>query len=298
MLTTTGLTKKYGNFTALDNVSVRVEQGDIYGLVGRNGAGKTTFFKLVMGLSARTSGDIAIAGRTDLHDARKRIGFMIGLSFFPYLDARRNIEYHRKMKGIKDVGETRRVLELVDMWGVDKPFKSFSLGMKQRLGIANALLGNPPLVILDEPVNGLDPQGIIDIRKMVRGLNEQHGTTFVISSHILSELDLVATKFGFIDSGVLLKEIGRDELHRLTGKSLVAEVDDRERAVGILRRELDVAGEIGGTGNEIVLTDCIERPDAVSKALVEGGVRLYAIGKKESTLEEYYLNMVGGHKND
>ena len=298
MLTTIDLTKKYGDFTALNNVSVNVGQGDIYGLVGKNGAGKTTFFKLVMGLSARTSGDIMIADSTDLHGARKMIGFMIGLSFFPYLDAQQNIEYHRRMKGIKDTKETGRVLDLVGMNGVKKPFKSFSRGMKQRLGIANALLGNPPVVILDEPVNGLDPQGIIDIRNMIRELNDALGTTFIISSHILSELDLIATRFGFIDNGVLLKEIGHDKLHRLTGKSLVIEVDDGERAIGVLADQLNVTGCTMEGNNTIVMNDCLDKPDVVSKTLVDSGLRLYAIGKRKTTLEEYFLNMVGGREND
>ncbi|MDR2416215.1 MAG: ABC transporter ATP-binding protein [Candidatus Peribacteria bacterium] len=199
ILTTSDLTKTYKDFVALKQVSLAVEKGDIYGLIGRNGAGKTTFFKLIMGLSNRTSGTIIIDDQSDLHKARSSIGFMIGLSFFPYLTAYQNIEYYRKLKGIKDQQETERVLTLVELYGEKQPFKTFSMGMKQRLGIANALLGHPSIIILDEPINGLDPQGIITIRKMIKQMNEQEGTTFIISSHILSELDMVATKFGFID---------------------------------------------------------------------------------------------------
>jgi len=140
VLKTKNLTKKYKDFTALNNVSITVDKGDIYGLIGKNGAGKTTFFKVVMGLTERISGDIAINELHDLNAGRSKIGFMIGLSFFPYLTAYQNIEYYRKMKGIKDKKETERVLKLVDLYGIKKPFKSFSMGMKQRLGIANALL--------------------------------------------------------------------------------------------------------------------------------------------------------------
>ena len=140
VLRTKNLTKKYKDFTALSNVSITVEKGDIYGLIGKNGAGKTTLFKLVMGLTEKTSGDIAINELNNLNAGRNKIGFMIGLSFFPYLTAYQNIEYYRKLKGIKDKRETERVLKLVDLYKVKKPFKSFSMGMKQRLGIANALL--------------------------------------------------------------------------------------------------------------------------------------------------------------
>jgi ABC-2 type transport system ATP-binding protein len=264
MLKTTHLTKKYGDFTALNNVSITVEKGDVYGLIGKNGAGKTTLFKLVMGLSEKNSGDILIDNQTDLNVGRSQIGFMIGLSFFPYLNAHQNMEYHRKMKGANDKKETERVLRLVGLYGEKKPFKSFSMGMKQRLGIANALLGNPPFVILDEPVNGLDPQGIIDIRNMIKNINAEYGTTFIISSHILSELDLVATKFGFIHEGVLLKEIAREELHQHTGKSLVVETDDIEKA---------------------------------TKALTDAGLKHYTVKKQKTTLEDYFFNLIGGSKS-
>jgi ABC-2 type transport system ATP-binding protein len=140
VLKTKDLTKKYKDFTALKDVSITAHAGDVYGLIGKNGAGKTTFFKLVMGLTEKTSGNIAINETDDLNTGRSKIGFMIGLSFFPYLNAYQNIEYYRKMKGIKDRRETERVLKLVDLYKVEKPFKSFSMGMKQRLGIANALL--------------------------------------------------------------------------------------------------------------------------------------------------------------
>ena len=153
ILETKNLTKRYKDFTALKNVSITVQKGDVYGLVGKNGTGKTTFFKLVMGLTQRSDGDININELENLNTGRSKIGFMIGLSFFPYLNAYQNIEYYRRMKGIKDKEETKRVLKLVELYEVKKPFKSFSMGMKQRLGIANALLGNPPIVILDEPVN-------------------------------------------------------------------------------------------------------------------------------------------------
>ena len=220
VMQTHNLSKKYGELLVLNGVSLTLRQGDIYGLVGRNGAGKTTFFKCVMGLARPTAGTIEIGGGTSLSAARRKIGFMISPSFFPYLDPKENLEYLRRFKGIRTKGEVERLLELVGLAEVRKPFKAFSLGMKQRLGVAGALLGSPEIVLLDEPANGLDPQGIIDMRAIIKNANTQTGATFIISSHILSELDLVATRFGFIEQGVLLKEISHADLHENTKETL------------------------------------------------------------------------------
>jgi ABC-2 type transport system ATP-binding protein len=221
MLTTKGLSKRYGDFTALNDVSLTLRWGDIYGLIGRNGAGKTTFFKCVLGLAMPSDGEITINGsKTDLGAARRQIGFLINPAFFPYLGARQNLEYLCRIKGVSSTDEVPQLLKLVGLDGVKKPFKAFSTGMKQRLGLAGALLGHPPIVILDEPVNGLDPQGIADMREIIKRENQHNGTTFIISSHILGELDLVATQFGFIEQGRLLKEISHDDLHRQTKYTL------------------------------------------------------------------------------
>jgi len=262
VLRTLNLTKKYGEYNALDAVSLTLEQGDIYGLVGRNGAGKTTFFKCVMGLAKPSSGEVEIGGeKKDLNSSRRQIGFMINPAFFPYLDPKENLEYLCRVKGIKIKGEAERVLKLVGLDGVKKPFKTFSLGMKQRLGIAGALLGSPPVVVLDEPINGLDPQGIIDIRAVIKNAHADSGATFIISSHILSELDLTATRFGFIERGALLKEITHNDLHEQTKKQLVIETDDAQKA---------------------------------RDALIKAGVEFYGIHRRETTLEEYFIRLIGG----
>ena len=297
VIKTCNLTKKYNDFIALDNVSLTVAKGEVYGLIGKNGAGKTTFFKVVMGLTEKSSGEVIIDNNKDLNKARSKIGFMIGQSFFPYLNPHQNIEYYRKLKGIKDKKETDRVLKLVELYDVKKPFKSFSMGMKQRLGIANALLGNPPIVILDEPVNGLDPQGITDIRKMIKDINKKENTTFIISSHILSELDLVATKFGFIDHGVLLKEISYNELHQQTSKSLIIEVDNFDKAIKLLETKLKIKDYEKGKNNEIIINEYLDQADTLSKLLIENGLKLYTIKKQETTLEEYFFSLIGGVKN-
>jgi len=181
---------------------------------------------------------------------------------------------------------------LVDLWGVKKPFSAFSLGMKQRLGIAAALLGSPSIVVLDEPINGLDPQGIIDMRAVIKEVHDQAGTTFIISSHILSELDLIATRFGFIDQGVLLQEITHDDLHERTKKSLVIEVD----RVGEAQRVLSSLGIVDVTtvGDRLILGSHLESSAQIARALVANGIDLFDLHRKETTLEEYFIHMVGG----
>ena len=296
ILQTHRLTKKYGDFFALDQVSLTVEQGDIYGLIGRNGAGKTTLFKCIMGLAKPSSGTVTINGVTgDLNLARRRMGFMINPSFFPYLNPKENLEYLCRVKGITTEGEVDRLLEVVELNGVKKPFKAFSLGMKQRLGIAGALLGSPSIVVLDEPINGLDPQGIVDMRAVITNAHALTGATFVVSSHILAELDLVATRFGFIEQGVLLKEITHEELHHLTRKSLVIEVDDPATAAAVL----DMAGvhDVHVEGNRLTLESHLDQSDGIARVLVNAGVRVYDLHRQETTLEDYFMRLIGGAQN-
>ena len=292
VLTTQGLTKKYGDFFALNAVSLTLKQGDIYGLIGRNGAGKTTFFKCVMGLAKPTSGIVEIMNETaNINAARKKVGFMINPSFFPYLNPKENMEYLCRIKGIRIKGEIERLLKLVDLNGIKKPFKAFSLGMKQRLGIAGALLGTPQIVVLDEPINGLDPQGIIDMRAVIKNVHAETGATFIISSHILSELDLVATQFGFIEQGVLLKEISHQDLHEHTKKTLRAEVDDVSKAQAILNSSgIESKAEDG----RVILHSHLDRSNEIARALINGGVELFDLHRLETTLEEYFMRLIGG----
>ncbi|MCL1879686.1 MAG: ABC transporter ATP-binding protein [Actinomycetia bacterium] len=297
ILQTHQLTKKYGDFAALDRVSLTLRQGDIYGLVGRNGAGKTTFFKCVMGLAKPTAGTIAINGKTTgLNVARQQMGFMINPSFFPYLGPKESLEYLCRVKGIRDKGEVGRLLKTVGLDGVKKPFKAFSLGMRQRLGIAGALLGSPTVIVLDEPINGLDPQGIIDMREVIKEAHSQTGATFIISSHILAELDLVATQFGFIEQGVLIKEISHTELHEHTRKSLVIEVDDVLLAQAVLK---PLGASVAAVnGNRMTLASHLDQSNYLARALLDGGVELYDLHRQETTLEEYFMRLIGGGKRD
>ena len=292
VMQTNSLTKKYGEFHALNAVSLTLKQGDVYGLVGRNGAGKTTFFKCVMGIANPTSGEVEIGGeRKNLNAVRRKIGFMINPSFFPYLNPKENLEYLCRVKSIKIKGEVERLLKLVELDGVKKPFKAFSLGMKQRLGIAGALLGSPPVVVLDEPINGLDPQGIIDMRTVIKNAHTQSGTTFIISSHILSELDLVATRFGFIEQGVLVKEITHNNLHEQTKKLLVIETNDAWKAQSALK-SMGIEN-ISADGNKLTLDSHLGQSNQIARTLINAGVELYDLHRQETTLEEYFIRLIG-----
>ncbi|QQK08450.1 ABC transporter ATP-binding protein [Miniphocaeibacter halophilus] len=296
-----GLTKKFGNFEAVSNVNIEVKEKDIYGLIGKNGAGKTTLLRMIMGLSSPTSGNISLfGGKNEKENAinRKKIGFYIGQSFFPYLNAKENIEYHRRMKGVKGRKETRRVLEIVGLKNVNKPFKSFSMGMKQRLGLAAAMLGNPELIVLDEPINGLDPQGIVDIRNIINILNEEYNTTIIVSSHILSELDLVASKFGIIDHGKLLEEISFEELHKKTTSAIIIKVDNVEKTRNILNDKFNIENINITNHSTLIVNDNIDHLNIINKTMVENNIDVFEIYKRESSLEDYYFDLIGGKNND
>lgn len=259
--------KKYGDHSVLEDLNLTVPRGEIYGLIGKNGAGKTTIFKIILGLTEYEKGELSIAGRKSKSAqsaARKKIGFFIGKNFFDYLTAKENLEYYRRMKGIPQEGEVERVLSLVGLQGVTAKFGSFSMGMKQRLGIANAMLGNPEILILDEPVNGLDPQGIADIRSLIVKLNAEYGTTVVISSHILGELEHTATRFGIIDHGQILREITREDL-KVRSDKIQIRVSDWERAKRLLQ---------------------------------ENNIPVLQESSAFKSLEDYYFELVGGHNHE
>lgn len=237
MISLSHINKSYGEHSVLRDVSLTVRQREIYGLVGKNGAGKTTIFKIILGLTEFDKGQLSITksrSKAELSASRRKIGFFIGKNFFDYLNARENLEYYRRLKGIRDKSEVDRVLRLVELEDAAGSFGSFSMGMKQRLGIANALLGNPEILILDEPVNGLDPQGIADIRNLIIRLNKESGMTILVSSHILGELEHTATRFGIIDQGRVLREITHEDL-KVRNDTIQIQVDDCEKASRLLR---------------------------------------------------------------
>ena len=217
ILQTRDLTRRYGHTLALDHAALSVEKGQIFGLVGRNGAGKTTIIRMVTAQTAPTEGELSLFGETGekaLSRARSRTGAMVETpSFYPYLTARQNLEYYRLQRGIPGRRVVDEVLEEVDLASTGKKtFKNFSLGMKQRLGLALALMNHPEFLLLDEPINGLDPEGIVEFRNLLLQLNRERQTTILISSHILSELGNLATCYGFIDNGRMLEQISAKAL--------------------------------------------------------------------------------------
>ena len=244
VLATHGLSRAYGHSKALDRVDVTVRKGDIYGLVGRNGAGKTTLMRLVTGQSTPTEGSVELFGQTgrELERARSRTGAMIEVpSFAPFLTARENLEYYRIQRGIPGKGAVDEVLEAVDLRDTGKKkFKTFSLGMKQRLGLALALMNHPDFLILDEPINGLDPEGVAEFRTLLRRLNQERETTILISSHILSELANLATCYGFLDNGMMLEQISARALEEKCRACIEARVDDASRAALVLEQSLGI----------------------------------------------------------
>ena len=239
VITLSNIRKSYGKHEVLKGVDLTIEKGKIYGLIGKNGSGKSTIFKVILGLSDFTSGEIKVGNEGDtLEQGRSRIGFLIGNNYFPYANARTNLEYYARLKGIKDKKEIDRVLELVGLKGVKTRVKGYSLGMRQRLGIANALLGNPEIIILDEPTNGLDPQGIADIRNLIKRVNEEYGTTVIVSSHILGELQSTADRFAILNEGIIVKTLDQEELTSPDRTvDLKIKTEDFERAKEVLAKE-------------------------------------------------------------
>ncbi len=301
VMATYGLRKAYGPCMALDGMNMLVRHGDIYGLVGRNGAGKTTLMRLVTGQSEPTGGEMELFGASgkDMRPQRARTGAMIEIpSFSPFLTARENLEYYRLQRGIpgrRVVDETLEQVKLADTG--KKKFKSFSLGMKQRLGLALALMNHPDFLILDEPINGLDPEGVAEFRQILRGLNQERQTTILISSHILSELSNVATRYGFMEQGRLLEEISAKALHDKCRTCLRLEVDDAPRAAAVLQTQLGTDKFEVLPGNVVQLYDCLDDPRRASCALARNGVALLAMEQKGADLEAYFLNLIGGERN-
>ena len=296
-----GLTKRYGSAAALDGVNMMVRRGDIYGLVGRNGAGKTTLMRLATGQSDPTSGELELFGASGraMRTQRARTGAMIEIpSFSPFLTARENLEYYRLQRGIPGRGVVDEALETVDLRNTGKKkFKTFSLGMKQRLGLALALMNRPDFLILDEPINGLDPEGVAEFRALLRRLNQERHTTILISSHILSELSSIATRYGFMEQGKLVEEISNQALHDKCRTCLRLEVDDAAKAAAVLQTQLGTDKFEVLPGNVVQLYDFLDDPKRTSYALAHGGVALLAMEQKGADLEAYFLNLIGGGRH-
>ena len=297
VLQTKQLTKCYRNFTALDHADMTVYREDIYGLIGRNGAGKTTMMKLVTGLTEPTNGEYSLFGKTGpaAEKEKRRIGCLIeNPAFFGNLTAYQNLRYYCYQKGITDLKQIDEALGLVQLTNVrNKKFRTFSLGMKQRLGIAFAVLDNPDLIILDEPINGLDPIGISELRDTFRKLSQERGITLIISSHILSELYAVANRFLFIDKGKVLKEVTKQELDLECSRCLVVKTDDTKKTATILESKLSITDYKVIDSEEIRIYDESTKPDILNKVLIQNDVSISGIYESGVSLEDYFKQLVG-----
>ncbi len=296
ILETDGLTKVYGKKKALDHVSIHVGEGEIYGLVGRNGAGKTTLMRIVSGLANATEGSYAMFGKgeSELGDLVLQRGLLIeDPGYFPNYSAYENLKLKCMALGIKDKDEPMRLLEAVGLRdAAKKPVRKYSFGMKQRLGLALAFAGNPKLMILDEPINGFDPEGIRDIREMILTKAKQ-GTTFIISSHILGELSKIATKYGFINEGKLIEESTAAALQEKC-KSKIELVTDNSPAATTVLEQIGFRDFTVYEGGRIEIYEQLERTGDITNALAAQGIATLEIANKYDTLENYYLRLIGG----
>lgn len=294
------LNKQYGHKQILDNVNLTLETGQIYGLIGKNGVGKTTLMRILTGLAFKTSGEFTLfdkRGESELDEQRHRIGTMIETpAFFPYMTARQNLEYYRIQRGIVDKNIVEEVLETVDLKDTDKKqFKNFSLGMKQRLGLALALLNSPDLLILDEPINGLDPQGIAEFRAVLKKLNVEKQITMLISSHILLELSSIATYYGFMKDGKMAEEISAVDLEEKCKSYIETQVDDASKVARLLENKLNFNQYEVLENGIIRIYGFYDDPSVISELVVQNGIKLYSLEVRRIQLEEYFLNLIGGN---
>lgn len=292
-----GLTKIFGQTTAVDNVDMNIKRGDIYGFIGRNGAGKTTLIRILLGLCEKRSGEIELFGSSNLFEGRDKIGCIVeNPAIFPKMTAKDNIIAQSKVVGIKlSEGEINNLLETVGLdFSMKKKAKDFSLGMKQRLSIALALVGNPEFLVLDEPTNGLDPEGIRDIRNLILKLNREKDITVLISSHILGELHKLATRYGVIDKGRLIKEFTAKELDEKTEDGFEIKVKEADvQNTEEFFKENNVDFTFDGEKLKFIISK-EENSDEILKQITSKGVIPTAYGFKNVDLEDYFMELIGG----
>lgn len=297
LLQTRALTKQYGRHRAVDQVSMHIKKGAIYGFIGRNGAGKTTTLRMISGLASPTAGEIELFGcrGRDLSRIRSRVGCLIeGPGLYGSMSARDNLKMKSMLLGVYKRGYEEELLDIVGLGGVGKkPVKRYSLGMKQRLGIALALVGEPDLLVLDEPINGLDPQGIAEVRDTVLKLNRERNMTILISSHILEELSKIATDYGIIHNGTLLQELTNEELMEKCSERLEVTLDDPERAVPVMDR-LGIKQYQVADREHIYIFERLEESAALNMAFAKAGIPVRGISVTNEELETYFLKLTGG----
>ena len=295
VLKATGITKKYGAAKALDKVSIEIKRGMIYGLIGENGAGKSTFMRTIMGLISIDEGSIELFGTTDLQAARRRMGQSIETPvLYPELTARDNLRIQAANGGVSD----REIEDLLKMMRLEntgkKKAKNFSLGMRQRLAIANALITNPEFLILDEPTNGMDPAGMAEMREIIQRLVKERGITVLLSSHLLDELSQIATHYGILHEGHLIKELSKEELAQESRQFIKIDTSATEQAVTVLD-SLGYRDYFVQSSRVIQLFEGIDQVAAINQALVEAKVPVDGIHLVGQKLEDYFLQLTGGN---
>ena len=297
ILKTNQLTKQFKKQKAVNGVSIQIERGAIYGLIGRNGAGKTTFLRMISGLALPTSGEMEIMGFNSadgkINAAFERVGCLIEQpGVYKSLNAFENLRLKAMCCGVYSKDYINEKLTLVGLDYVGKKTVcNFSLGMKQRLGIAMALVGEPDLLILDEPINGLDPQGIIEVRDIIQKINRERGITVIISSHILEELSKISTHYGIINNGVLIEQISRDQLLEKCAARLEIVTDTPEKACVVLDEMGDISYKVADS-QTIYLFNHIDDGAKINFALSNAGIAVQSIGKKSKSLEDYFIDLI------
>ena len=294
VLKTTDIVKKYGNKTVLNKINMTINKGDIYGFIGKNGAGKTTFMRVVLSLTNHNSGEVKFYGDKDVTDVGLKIGSLIETpGLYKNASAYENLKRYSILYGADD-SKIDEILEQVGLSDAKKKkTKDFSLGMKQRLGIAIALLGEPDFLLLDEPINGLDPEGIKEIRDLIIKLNKEKNITFLISSHLLDELAKVVTRYGIINNGELIEEIDAKELKEKCKNKLVIEVDNTTKAEKIIAKIIPKE-DITVKKNSIEINKHLKESAKLNKVLVEAGISVSSLYPNFDSLEEYFMKRIGG----
>lgn len=296
LLETENITKRYGSITAVDHVTMHLEQGEIYGLIGRNGAGKTTLLKMLAGLAKPTEGTFSIFGESSEQTShmRDRIGVLIeSPGLYPSMTAFENMKVKALMLGMNDDGFLKELLSDVGLENAGKKkIRQFSLGMKQRLGIAMTLIGHPDLLLLDEPINGLDPQGIVEIRELIARLSKERNITILISSHILEELSKIATRYGILHDGMLIDEFSHSELMRRCRERIEIRPSDPTKAATVIEgmgiMEYKVLDK-----SIIQIFERLEDSGEIVLELAKNGIKTLSITVKNEALEDYYLSITG-----
>ena len=294
-----GIKKRYGSQQVLKQVDVTINKGQIYGLVGKNGAGKTTLMRILTGLTKQQAGSMWLLGengKNGYDEARKKMGSIIETpSFYPFFDGKTNLEYYNRQLGGK--ANVDEVLELVGLGkSGKKKFKNYSLGMKQRLGIGLAILNDPEFLVLDEPINGLDPMGIVEVRNLIRKLNQERNITIIISSHILGELESIATNYGFLDKGIILEELSKEELEHKCRPNWKIRVNEPDKVLSLLQEKYGFS-QIEKEEGSLILKESILNPEQLTREIVEKGYDLYEFSMINKSLESYYLDLIENHKS-